>query len=760
MRRRGTLSIRARVLLLALIPMLVLAGILGSYFTYTRLADNNSRLEERGRLISGLLASAAEFGVISGNRYQLQLLSQQALRHHNEVRDILFYDDQFNLLYRSENFPVEFTPDSPAQKLGGEDWHFLSPISSSALLLDSNPELMPHSLEPLQVGWVGVVLSTRTHSAARQEMLLSSLLLILTGLLATVIIASRFGLRITRPITALSQVVERLESGQLDTRAATTGASGELGLLARGINRMAARIQRSSQQQEEQVQKATRQLTTTLRHLERQNEDLIEARLQAEEANRTKDEFLARMSHELRTPLTSVLGFAQLLQDTEQTPEQQQYCQIINQTSNLLLTIIDDILDFSRLQSDAIQLECIPFHLPECLRNLVEMQGPMAKAKGLELKLDLADDLPCALEGDPTRLTQILTNLISNSIKFTDSGEVTLNAKGRCEDDICHLEINVSDTGIGISPEQQRNLFKAFAQADNSISRRYGGSGLGLVISHHLTALMGGTLLLTSIMGEGTQVQLRLTLPQAQIHGRPQAPSSPVYLPKTPAAAGQAFQLQKRLRILLAEDNEFNRLLLNRVLTQAGATVIQAQTGLEAIELFREHQPDLVLMDVHMPEMDGIQATRAIRALDSKVPLFAVTANVMPHEHEALRAAGANEILLKPLNLPALFEHLARLIHQPLVMEPVSKLVNALEPGALQAELEAQISALEQAVEAGQFDVIRSHAHQLMGMAGLYELPELEAVVAELHEAAIAGDRRLCWHASHRLSRLVEHEQY
>ncbi len=757
--RRGTLSIRARVLLLALIPMLVLAGILGTYFIYTRLADNNSRLEERGRLISGLLASAAEFGVISGNRYQLQLLSQQALRHHNEVRDILFFDDQFNLLYRSDNFSVDFTPESPPQQLGGDNWYFLNPISSSALLLDSNPELMPHSLEPVQVGWVGVVLSTRTHSAARQEMLLSSLLLILTGLLATVIIASRFGLRITRPISALSQVVERLESGQLDTRAATTGASGELGLLARGINRMAARIQRSSQQQEEQVQKATRQLTTTLRHLERQNEDLIEARHQAEEANRTKDEFLARMSHELRTPLTSVLGFAQLLQNTEQTPEQQQYCQIINQTSSLLLTIIDDILDFSRLQSDAIQLESIPFGLTECLRNLTEMQAPMARAKGLELKLNLADDLPCAVKGDPTRLTQILTNLISNSIKFTDHGEVRMSATGRCEGEYCHLEINVCDTGIGISPEQQRNLFKAFAQADNSISRRYGGSGLGLVISHHLTALMGGTLLLTSIVGEGTQVQLRLTLPRAQTQSHSQIPISPVYAPKAPTS-GKAFQLQKRLRILLAEDNEFNRLLLNRVLTQAGATVIQAQTGLEAIKLFNEHHPDLVLMDVHMPEMDGIQATRAIRALDTKVPLFAVTANVMSHEHEALRAAGADEILLKPLNLPALFEHLAQLIHQPLAMEPVSELVSVLKPGALQAELEAQITALEQAVESGQFELIRSHAHQLMGMAGLYELPELEAVVAELHQAAMAGDQRLCWHASHRLSRLVEHEQY
>lgn len=757
MLRPGTLSIRARVLLLALIPMLVLASILGTYFTYTRLDDNNARLEERGRLISGLLASAAEFGVISGNRYQLQLLSQQALRHHDEVRDILFYDDNFNLLYRSERFPVTFSPDSPPQVLGGENWHFLTPIYSRALLLESNPELVPHSLEPVQVGWVGVVLSTRTHSATRQEMLLSSLLLILAGLLATAVVASRFGLGITRPISALSQVVERLESGQLDTRAATTGASGELGLLARGINRMAARIQRSSQQQEEQVRKATRQLTTTLRHLERQNEELSDARYQAETANRTKDEFLARMSHELRTPLTSVLGFAQLLQNTEQTPEQRQYCQIINQTSSLLLTIIDDILDFSRLQSDAIQLEQIAFPVRECLQNVVAMQSPMARDKGLKLEVSLDDNLPPALRGDPTRLAQILTNLIGNAIKFTDSGEVRLNASSHCEGSRCHLDIEVSDTGIGISDAQQQNLFKAFAQADNSISRRYGGSGLGLVIAHHLANLMHGSLNLTSTQGEGTQVHLRLTLPIAQV--TPQMPPQPS---RTATPVPSRLQLNRRLNILLAEDNDFNRLLLNRVLSQAGARVIQAQTGVEAVQQFRQHRPDLILMDVHMPEMDGIQATREIRALDSEVPLFAVTANVMAHEHEALRAAGANEILLKPLNLSDLFERLARLEQQPQTTTPapVSDLLDAVDPSELHSELERQIEALEQAVEAKRFDVIRSHAHQLMGVAGLYELPELETVVAELHQAAIDGDQRLCWQASHRLSRLVEHEQY
>lgn len=749
------LSIRSRVLLLALIPMLVLATILGSYFTYTRLSDNSERLADRGRLIAGLMASAGEFGVISGNRYQLQVLSQQALRSYPEVRDILFYDDKFNLLYRSGRFDVALSPDGPALQQNDQHWKFLSPIFSSALLFDNNPELMLHSLEPIQVGWVGVVLSTEPYSATQREMLISSLLLIAAGILVTAIVASRFGLSITRPIQALSQVVERLEAGHLNTRAATTRASGELGLLARGINRMAARIQMSSRDLERQVHKATRQLTTTLRHLERQNEDLNEARQQAEAANRTKDEFLARMSHELRTPLTSVLGFAQLLQHTQQTPDQQQYCRIINQTSTLLLTIIDDILDFSRLQSNAIQLEQIPFSLRECLLNLIDMQAPMAREKGLELKVELDDKLPAGLVGDPTRLAQILTNLLSNAIKFTDTGQVRLIARAECHAQRCLLHIEVSDTGIGISQERQHNLFKAFSQADNSISRRYGGSGLGLVIAHHLAYLMGGQLNLTSRPNEGTQVLLTLNLPEAKLRGQTLRP--------LPSPGTGSYRLQRRLRILLAEDNEFNRLLLNRVLTQAGADVIQAETGHEAVQAFRQHSPDLILMDVHMPEMDGIQATRKIRALNKEVPLFAVTANIMQHEHEALRAAGANEVMLKPLNLNLLFEQLARLSGSDtaLVLDhSATSLVESVDPAALHLELEQQIGAVTAAIAAADFQQLRTHTHQLMGLAGLYELPELEAVVTELHQAAMTSDLKRCWQTGHRLQRLILHEQY
>ncbi|GAB0154020.1 ATP-binding protein [Marinobacterium sp. BA1] len=490
---RSRLSIRHRVLLLSIIPMLVLATILGSYFIYSRLSDNTDKLIERGKIMVDLLASAAEFGVISGNQYQLRVLSQKTRYSHAEVLDVLFYDDTFNLLHRSGQFAVELSAESPALQSTSGQWIFLSPIFSSALLADNNPKLSIHAPEPEQIGWVAVVLSAHNNIATRQEMLRNSLLLISLGLMLTAILASRFGRRITQPIRGLSQVVERLEAGHLDTRAATTHTAGELGLLARGINRMAARIQASSQEQEQQINRATRQLTSTLRHLERQNEELTVARRQADKANRSKDEFLARMSHELRTPLTSVLGFSRLLEQTEQSAEQRHYCSIINQTSSLLLTIIDDILDFSRLQSDAIQLEQIPFDPTLYFNNLLQMQAPMALEKGLQLRSELDPELPPALLGDPTRIGQILTNLLSNAIKFTDHGEVCFRVRSQRQDSICHIELSVQDTGIGISEQQQQHLFKAFIQADNTISRRFGGSGLGLVIAHRLTLLMGGT---------------------------------------------------------------------------------------------------------------------------------------------------------------------------------------------------------------------------------------------------------------------------
>lgn len=760
---RSRLSIRNRVLLLSIIPMLVLATILGSYFIYSRLADNTDKLIERGQIMVDLLASAAEFGVISGNQYQLRILSQKTRRSHSEVLDILFYDDNFNLLHRSNQFTVDLSPESPAVQSTSDHWTFLSPIFSGALLTDNNPELNIHASEPEQIGWVAVVLSTHNNIAARQEMLRNSLLLISLGLMLTVILASRFGRRITQPIRGLSQVVERLEAGHLDTRAATTHTAGELGLLARGINRMAARIQASSQEQEQQIKRATRQLTSTLRHLERQNEELTVARREADEANRAKDEFLARMSHELRTPLTSVLGFSRLLEQTGQSAEQRHYCSIINQTSNLLLTIIDDILDFSRLQSDAIQLEQIPFDPTLCFSNLLQMQAPMAQEKGLQLRSELDPGLPPALLGDPTRIGQILTNLLSNAIKFTDHGEVCFKVGAQLQDSVCRLELSVQDTGIGISEQQQQHLFKAFIQADNTISRRFGGSGLGLVIAHRLAQLMGGDIRLASEPGHGTCVQVSLSLPLAA----DDTVITPLYPAEPAPQAASSYQLPCRLKVLLAEDNEFNRLLLNRVLSRAGAEVIEARTGVEALQILNQQPIDMVLMDVHMPQMDGIRASKRIRQQTASLPIIALTANVMPHEHEALRQAGVNEILLKPVDLNTLFQLMSR--HCPLsaTTKPINHdyalvpaLLDQVDTGELHTELQQQAQSVCTAVRAGQFEQIRGHTHQLLGLAGLYQLPELETVVAELHQAAVTENLETCWRSSHRLSRLVEHRQY
>lgn len=760
---RSRLSIRNRVLLLSIIPMLVLATILGSYFIYSRLADNTDKLIERGQIMVDLLASAAEFGVISGNQYQLRILSQKTRRSHTEVLDILFYDDNFDLLHRSDHFTVGLSPESPALQSTSNQWIFLSPIVSSALLTDNNPELNIHASEPEQIGWVAVVLSTHSNIAARQEMLRNSLLLISLGLMLTVILASRFGRRITQPIRGLSQVVERLEAGHLDTRAATTHTAGELGLLARGINRMAARIQASSQEQEQQINRATRQLTSTLRHLERQNEELTVARREADEANRSKDEFLARMSHELRTPLTSVLGFSRLLEQTGQSAEQRHYCSIINQTSSLLLTIIDDILDFSRLQSDAIQLEQIPFDPTLCFSNLLQMQAPMAQEKGLQLSSDLDPELPPALLGDPTRIGQVLTNLLSNAIKFTDHGEVCFRVRAQRQASICRLELSVQDTGIGISEQQQQHLFKAFIQADNTISRRFGGSGLGLVIAHRLTQLMGGEIRLSSEAGRGTCVHLSLSLPLADVD----TVVSSLHPAETGPHTASSYQLPCRLRVLLAEDNEFNRLLLHKVLSRAGAEVVEARTGVEALQIFQQQPIDMVLMDVHMPQMDGIRASREIRRHTASLPIIALTANVMTHEHEALLQAGVNEILLKPVDLSTLFRLMS--LHCPVgegttasghECAAVPALLDQVDTGELHTELQQQAQSVCAAVRSGRFEQIRTHTHQLLGLAGLYQLPELETVVAELHQAAVAESLESCWRSSHRLTRLIEHRQY
>jgi PAS domain S-box-containing protein len=370
-----------------------------------------------------------------------------------------------------------------------------------------------------------------------------------------------------------------------------------------------------------------------------------ELRQQAQAGERAKSEFLAAMSHEIRTPMNGVLGFADLLSQTQLDPPQRDYVHTIRRSGGALLQILDDILDYSRLEAGRLRFDSVPFSLRQMLANVGDLMSPAAHNKGLMLETKISPNLPDRFEGAADRLQQVLLNLVGNAIKFTAHGSVIVGVRRVDADESC--EFFVRDTGIGISASQIRNIFEPFMQADASLARRYGGTGLGLAISRRFVQMMGGKLDVESVPGAGSNFHFTIRLQQIHVVFRPS-------LPEPPFVADPAFAVRYPLSILVAEDDAVNRKLMVRVLRNLGYSTFVAGDGREAVEIYASHLPNCILMDLHMPEMDGIEATRRIRTMGigGKLPFIAaLTADVMPEERQRCFDVGMDGYLTKPLDL-------------------------------------------------------------------------------------------------------------
>ena len=494
---------------------------------------------------------------------------------------------------------------------------------------------------------------------------------------------------------------------------------------------------------------------------ERAQEELHRSKAAAEAASHVKSEFLANMSHEIRTPMCAIIGFGDLVMETNLSPQQRDYLSKINTSAHLLLGLINDILDLSKVEAGKLILEQVAFDLPGCLEKVADVIAMQAHTKGLEFRREIAGDVPDYVTGDPFRLRQILLNLLGNAVKFTDSGKIKLTVSQTATDSSGQLRLHfrISDTGIGLSTAQSRNIFASFAQGDSSTTRNYGGTGLGLAISKRLVTLMGGTITVESELGRGSVFSFSagFTLASA-VAGKTSLPPAEYDLSPLRGA-----------RVLVAEDNSINQEVVRHQLSRCGIEVTIAANGREALtKVAQAARPfDLVLMDIQMPEMDGYEATRRLREqwCREELPIIALTAHALVEEQERCQAAGMNDHLAKPIETAALHELLLRWIKsnpEPVVAAEKGESAghNAILPvnsGLRTREALARLggdhafycSLLElftrdycqvaehigRVLDAGDVTQAKLMAHTLCGMAGNLGAMELSEIAATMETA-------------------------
>jgi len=642
--------LHSKILLTALLPAMALALLLSAYIISSRLADLDSAVSGRGQAEVRQLASAAFYGLFTGNRDYLRRLADDTLERNPAIREILIKDALGNAVvtlqrvgrgtdnaglrsFRATVRPLELatTPSTPGATDDGRGWQ--ASLGSVLLRMDD-----------------------LALAAERRQIIINTSMILLLGLLVTAVFAIAVSRHLSQPITRLTNAMMRLRQGDLAVRLAHS-SDGEIGSLQQGFNEMAGELGSVNQRMQLQIEQATADLQETMEALEIRNVELDLARKRAVEANRVKSEFLANMSHEIRTPMNGIVGFANLLKKTSLDSAQRDYLETITTSASHLLTIINDILDFSKLESGKMVLNNQPFSLRDTVDGALALLAPQAHEKGLELVALVYDDVPDELVGDELRIGQILGNLLSNAIKFTDHGEVVIRAMLDEEwDSQVRLSLTVTDTGIGISSAEQERLFAAFSQGSPVGKRTYGGTGLGLSISRSLAKAMGGSIGVTSKLGQGASFRVTLKLGRSESSAASAVPGP---------FAGR--------RVLLVEPHTLSRIALRNALLAEGMDVTDVECMPPAQQ--RPERPEILIMGFPAHAGEARIRTEVANAAEQwAIPVLVATADAACEHPQDDSQQFAAACIGKPVRR----EHLRKALSQALGLH--YKQQNYLDP--------------------------------------------------------------------------------